>query len=106
MRNQIWLKQSLRVHSYLRRIKINFRGLQGVEMMSSIKVYWFSYAVINQNDMLEYGYFLQVGGKSLNKSLKEWNFFGYKFVTIAFSSKDIELGLKGAMESFPSFNLQ
>ena len=45
-------------------------------MISNINVYWFSYAVINQNDMLEYGYFLygyflQVGGKSLNKSLIE-----------------------------------
>ena len=40
-------------------------------MISSIKVYGFNYAVNNQNDMLEYGYFLQVGGKSLNKNLKE-----------------------------------
>ena len=49
--------------------------------------------------------FKLVGSKSL-KSFKEWNFLGYKFPTIALLLKDIELGLKSPVESFPSINLQ
>ena len=49
--------------------------------------------------------FKLVGSKSL-KSFEEWNFLGYKFLTIALLLKDIELGLKIPMESFSSINLQ
>ena len=48
---------------------------------------------------------LLVDGKSL-KSLEEWNFLGQKFLTTELSLKDIELGLKSPMESFPFINLQ
>ena len=48
---------------------------------------------------------MQIGGQSL-KSFKKWNFLGWKFLTIALSLKDIELGLKSPVESFPSINLQ
>ena len=49
--------------------------------------------------------FKLVGSKSL-KSFEEWNFLGYKFVTIALLLKDIELGLKSPVENFPYINLQ
>ena len=49
--------------------------------------------------------FKLVGSKSL-KSFEEWNLLGYKFLTIALLLKDIELGLKSPVESFPSINLQ
>ena len=39
-----------------------------------------------------------IGGKSF-KSFEEWNFIGLKFLTIALSLKDIELGLKGPIQS-------
>ena len=48
---------------------------------------------------------VQVGDKSL-KSFEQWKFWGKKFLTIALSLKDIELGLKGPIERFPSINLQ
>ena len=35
-----------------------------------------------------------------------WNFLGQKFLTTELSLKDIELGLKSPMESFPFINLQ
>ena len=49
--------------------------------------------------------FKLVGSKSL-KSFEEWNFLGHKFLTIALLLKDIELGLKSPVESFPSIYLQ
>ena len=49
--------------------------------------------------------FKLVGSKSL-KSFEEWNFLGKKFLTIVLLLKDIKLGLKIPMESFPSINLQ
>ena len=49
--------------------------------------------------------FKLVGSKSL-KSFEEWIFLGKKFLTIVLLLKDIKLGLKIPVESFPSINLQ
>ena len=57
------------------------------------------------NKRWSYANSLQDGSKSL-KSLEEWNFLGQKFLTIAVSLKDIELGLDGRMESFTFIKLQ
>ena len=65
--------------------------------------WWYSSQEVEHGSIIKDD--LQVGGKSL-KSFKDWNFLGQKFFTIALSLKDIELGLKSPMESFPSINLQ
>ena len=49
--------------------------------------------------------FMLGDGKSL-KSFEEWNFLGQTFLTIALLLKDIQLGLKSPMGSFPSIILQ
>ena len=92
---------------------MNFRGYD-----QQYKLFWLSYAVISQNDMLDckssavlfnnskrwsYSNSLQVNVKSL-KSFEEWNFLGYKILSIALYLKDIELGLKSPMERFFPIN--
>ena len=84
----------------------NFLGLEGVEMISSIKFIGsvmpqsglFAWLQVERGSVANPFKVLQVGGKSF-KSFEEWHFLGLKFLTIALSWRDIERVLKVPMQS-------